>query len=63
MKDAFDEAPRRRIQRRTVGIVGMGNVGAAAAYALFNQRIASELVLLDLDPDRAEGEAMDLMHG
>jgi L-lactate dehydrogenase len=63
MKDAFDEAPHRRIQRRTVGIVGMGNVGAAASYALFNQRIASELVLLDLDPDRAEGEAMDLMHG
>ena len=53
----------RRIQRRTVGIVGTGNVGAAAAYALFNQRLASELVLLDADTKRAEGEAMDLMHG
>jgi len=51
------------IQRRTVGIVGTGNVGTAAAYALFNQSLASELLLLDQDHRRAEGEAMDLMHG
>ncbi len=51
------------IQRRTVGIVGTGHVGVAAAYALFLQRIASDLVLVDLDERRAEGEAMDLMHG
>lgn len=48
--------------RRTVGIVGTGQVGMAAAYALFQQRIADELVLVDLDRRRAEGEAMDLMH-
>lgn len=41
----------------------MGNVGKAAAYALFNRRAVSELVLLDLDRDATEGEAMDLMHG
>ena len=51
------------IQRRTVGVVGTGNVGTAAAYALFNQGLASELLLLDQDARRAEGEAMDLMHG
>jgi len=51
------------IQRRTVGIVGTGNVGSAAAYALFNQGLASEILLLDKDTRRAEGEAMDLMHG
>lgn len=51
------------IQRRSVAIIGTGNVGVAAAYALFNQRIASEIILVDLDQDRAEGEAMDLMHG
>lgn len=51
------------IQRRSVAIVGTGNVGSAAAYALFNQRIASEIILVDLDRERAEGEAMDLMHG
>ena len=51
------------IQRRTVGIVGTGSVGTAAAYAMFNQGLASEILLLDKDTRRAEGEAMDLMHG
>lgn len=51
------------IQRRTVGIVGTGNVGVAAAYALFHRRLANDLVLLDRDARRAEGEVMDLMHG
>jgi L-lactate dehydrogenase len=51
------------IQRRTVGIVGTGNVGTAAAYAIFNQGLASEILLSDKDSRRAEGEARDLMHG
>ncbi len=51
------------IQKRSVAIIGTGNVGVAAAYALFNQRIASEIILIDLNQERAEGEAMDLMHG
>ncbi len=51
------------IQRTTIGIVGVGNVGRAAAYALFNQRLASRIILVDRDHGRAEGEAMDLMHG
>lgn len=51
------------IQRRKVGIVGTGNVGVAAAYALFLRRQASDIVLIDKDMRRAEGEAMDLMHG
>lgn len=55
--------PNLVIQRRTVGIVGTGNVGTAAAYAIFNQGLASEILLLDRDARRAEGEAMDLMHG
>ncbi|SHG43265.1 L-lactate dehydrogenase [Fodinibius roseus] len=51
------------IQKRSIAIIGTGNVGVAAAYALFNQRIASEIILVDLNKERAEGEAMDLMHG
>ncbi len=51
------------IQRRTVGIVGTGQVGTAAAYAIYNQNLASEILLVDRDHDKAEGEAMDLMHG
>ena len=51
------------IQRRTVGVVGTGNVGVAAAYSLFVRSVASEIVLVDKNMRRAEGEAMDLMHG
>ncbi len=51
------------IQKRTVGVIGTGNVGVAAAYALFMQQTASDLILLDKDQRRAEGEALDLMHG
>lgn len=49
--------------RRSVAIIGTGNVGMAAAYSLFQRRIANELVLVDLDERRTEGEAMDLLHG
>jgi len=50
-------------QRRVVSLVGTGHVGVAAAYALFIKGLASELILIDKDARRAEGEAMDLMHG
>jgi L-lactate dehydrogenase len=43
--------------------VGAGNVGVAAAYALFLRQAAGELIVVDKDSYRAEGEAMDLMHG
>lgn len=46
-----------------VGIIGVGHVGMAAASALFHASLVSRLTLVDLDERRAEGEAMDLMHG
>lgn len=46
-----------------VGLVGTGMVGASFAYALMQRGLANELVLVDLDTARAEGEAMDLNHG
>lgn len=46
-----------------VGIVGVGHVGMASAAALFHASMVSRLTLVDLDERRAEGEAMDLMHG
>ena len=51
------------IQKRTIGIVGTGHVGVATASALFMAGLASEIILIDKDAKRAEGEAMDLMHG
>lgn len=45
---------------RKVMIIGTGNVGASAAYALLNQNICEELILVDLNRDRVEGHAQDL---
>lgn len=46
-----------------VGLIGTGMVGASFAYALMQRGVANELVLIDADAARAEGEAMDLNHG
>ena len=45
-----------------VVIVGAGNVGATFAYALVQSGLTSEVVLVDSNGARAEGEAMDLAH-
>lgn len=46
-----------------VVVIGCGNVGMSYAYALLNQRTnVGELVLIDLDEERVEGEVMDLNH-
>jgi L-lactate dehydrogenase len=46
-----------------VVIVGTGFVGMSYAYALVNQGTIEELVLIEVNKDKAEGEAMDLNHG
>lgn len=53
------------LRKRTgkVGLVGTGMVGTSFAYALMQRSLANELVLIDIDHARAEGEAMDLNHG
>lgn len=51
------------IDRKKVAIVGVGMVGMSFAYALLNQNICDELVLIDINKERAKGEAADLSHG
>ncbi len=48
---------------RKVGVIGCGNVGSTLAYTLMKTGWFSEMVLLDLDRQRAEGEASDIAHG
>jgi L-lactate dehydrogenase len=45
-----------------IAIVGMGNVGSTFAYALLLSGLAAEIVLIDVNRAKAEGEAMDLNH-
>ncbi|MEE3381482.1 MAG: L-lactate dehydrogenase [Succiniclasticum sp.] len=46
-----------------VGIIGCGFVGASSAFALMQTGLFNEMVLIDANQDKAEGEAMDLSHG
>ncbi len=48
---------------RKIVLVGTGMVGMSYAYAMLNQGVCDELVLIDCNRERAEGEAMDLNHG
>ena len=50
-------------ESRKVVIIGCGFVGMSYAYSMLNQGACDELVLVDIDEKRAEGEAMDLNHG
>jgi L-lactate dehydrogenase len=47
---------------RRVAVIGAGNVGAATAFALLHSAVAGEIILVDKDNQKAEGEAMDLSH-
>jgi L-lactate dehydrogenase len=49
--------------RGKVAVIGAGFVGATSAYALMNAGTASEIVLVDIDRDKLEGEVLDLDHG
>lgn len=46
-----------------VAIIGAGNVGSTAAYAMMLDDVVSEIALIDINKDKAEGEALDLRHG
>ncbi len=49
--------------KNKIVIIGAGFVGSTTAYAIMNWGIASQIVLVDIDQKKAEGEAMDLNHG
>lgn len=51
------------VGNRKVAIIGAGYVGASIAYALALRDIAREIVLIDIDKEKARGEAWDIRHG
>jgi L-lactate dehydrogenase len=50
-------------QVKKVTIIGAGFVGSTTAYTLMISGLVSELVIIDINKDKAEGEVMDLNHG
>ena len=51
-----------KINIRSCAIVGCGNVGAATAYALMHSGLLSRMVLIDINKQKAYGEAEDISH-
>lgn len=51
------------LNNRKAAIVGCGFVGSASAFALMESGLFSEMVLIDADRNKAEGEALDISHG
>ena len=51
------------IDNRKVAIIGAGFVGASIAYSLTIRDLASEIVLVDIEKEKAKGEALDIQHG
>lgn len=49
--------------RKKISIIGAGNVGATIAFTLASHGIASEIVLIDINKNKARGEAMDILQG
>lgn len=48
---------------RKVTVIGAGNVGATIAYTLSLGDIASEIVIIDINKEKVEGEVMDIVQG
>ena len=57
------EGKGQKTNLRKAAIIGCGFVGSSSAFSLMQSGLFSEIVLLDADHKRAEGEAMDISHG
>ena len=51
------------INSKKAVMIGCGFVGSASVFALMQSGLFTEIVLIDADKNKAEGEAMDISHG
>lgn len=51
------------MKNRKVTIIGAGMVGSACAYTLMQTALFHEIIIIDVDRKKAEGEALDISHG
>lgn len=52
-----------KINSKKAAVIGCGFVGSAIAFTLMQSRLFTEMVLLDINNDKADGEAKDIAHG
>ena len=53
----------KHINPRKAAIIGCGFVGSATAFTLMQSKLFSEMVLIDANQEKADGEAKDIAHG
>ena len=58
-----NEEPNGEVNLRKVAMIGCGLVGSASCFALMQTGLFTEMVLIDVDKNKAEGEALDMSHG
>ncbi|MFW6329865.1 MAG: L-lactate dehydrogenase [Alkalispirochaetaceae bacterium] len=51
------------MNKNKIAIIGAGSVGATIAYNISNRGLANEIVLVDLNAEKAEAEVLDITHG
>lgn len=54
---------QNKVDLRKVAVIGCGFVGSATAFSLMQSGLFSEMVLVDVNKEKAEGEALDIAHG
>ncbi len=57
------KAMYKMINSKKAVMIGCGFVGSASVFALMQSGLFTEIVLIDADKNKAEGEAMDISHG
>jgi len=57
------DEPAPEVNLRKVAMIGCGFVGSASCFALMQTGLFTEMVLIDVDKNKAEGEALDMSHG
>ncbi len=51
-----------QFKKSKVVIIGCGNVGSTTAYTIINQGLCEEIALIDINKEKAVGEALDMQH-
>ena len=50
------------MNRGKVVVIGAGSVGTSVVYSILNQSLCEEIVIIDTNKNKAEGEALDMTH-
>ena len=50
-------------RRSKIAVIGAGAVGSSVAYSIAMRNLVSDLVIIDVNREKAEGEALDISHG